>query len=104
MSDDDDRDDYGSHAADEPTAMWGGDMLQELGLDKAPSEPPKGPAQPSAESKGTSVQVTLASTQDGAKRSQKKAAPRSQAVQWAVLVIGALALAAAAFFLVRALR
>ena len=102
MSDDDDDDDLLSHAADEPTAMWGGDMLEQLGLDRAPSEPPKGPAQPVAP-KGASVQVSLG--QAGApKKAPNEHTPRSQAVQWVVLVVGALALAAAAFFVVRWLR
>lgn len=98
MSDEDDPDPM-SHAADEPTAMWGGDMLEELGLDRPPSEPPHGAAQP-AQSKRSSVQVTLGDSPAGS----KKAAPPSQAVQWAVLIVGALVLAAAAFFIVRALR
>ncbi len=101
MSDDEDDDDFMSHAADEPTAMWGGDMLEQLGLDRAPSEPPKAPAQPSSSS-GSSVQVSLSS--DASTPAPKKAAPKSQAVQWAVLIVGALALAAVAFFVVRALR
>ncbi|MBO6933549.1 MAG: hypothetical protein JJ863_01195 [Deltaproteobacteria bacterium] len=98
MSDDDDDDGFMSHAADEPTAMWGGDMLDQLGIDRPPSEPPpKGLAPPS---KGSSVQVSL----EPESTSAPKAAPKSQAVQWAVLIVGALALAAVAFFLVRALR
>ena len=103
MSDDDDDDDFMSHAADEPTAMWGGDMLEQLGLDRPPSEPPKPAAQPTA-SKGSSVQVSLDPTPSRAAPTKPAPKPRSQAVQWVVLIVGALALAAAAFFLVRALR
>jgi len=102
MSGNDD-DDLVSHAADEPTAMWDGDMPERLGLDRPPSEPPEPAASPTG-SAGSSVQVSFDSTPPPAAPHEPAPAPESQARQWAVLIVGALALAAAAFYVVRALR
>lgn len=90
------------HAADEPTAMWGAEDLAQLGLDRPPSEPPKGPAQPAKPGRrDPSVRVTL----DRNAPTPTAATPkRSQSVQWTLTIVGALLLAAVAFFVVRALR
>jgi len=102
MAGEDDDDDSMAHAADEPTAMWGADELAGLDLHRAPSEPPKGPAQPSSSRGEASVKVTLDRSVPPARK--KPTRRRSQAVQWVVTILGAIVLAVVAFFVVRALR
>ncbi len=104
--DDDDDEAVAAHAADEPTAMWGADDLAELGLDRAPSEPPKGPASP-ARASGSEASVRVSLDQIPSSPAVPKKKPtrrRSQAVQWVVTIAGAIVLAVVAFFVVRALR
>lgn len=98
-----DDDDSVLHAADEPTAMWGADELAGLDLDRAPSEPPKGPAQPAASRREASVQVALDRSVPPA-RKKKSSRRRREIVQWVVTIAGAIVLAVVAFFVVRALR
>lgn len=100
-------DDYPAHAADEPTAMWGADALKELGLDRPPSEPPKGPATEASEggSEG-SVQLSMGAA-EAPHQPVGKPGPGlrgSKLLPWILTFVGAVLLAVGAYLLVRLLR
>ena len=106
MADDEERD-LPQHAADEPTAMWGRDALKELGLDKPPSEPPpaatKKAEPPGSESR---VQVSMGTAEAPHRPAGK---PRSSiqggsVLTWVATLVGAIALAAVTYFVVRWMR
>ncbi len=95
-------DDDSMHAADEPTAMWDGDSLQELGLDGL--HEPKPPAT-AGSGAGASVQIDLGPAGSPKQSSgQAKSSGMSGPMGWAVTLLAAGVLGTAVFFLVRFLR
>ncbi len=95
-------DDDSMHAADEPTAMWDGDSLQELGLDGLHEPKPPATAGTGA---GGSVQIDLGAA--GSSNPSPKHASTggmSGPMGWVVTLLAAGVLGTAVFFLVRFLR
>lgn len=99
----DDDDDFMSHAADEPTAMWDGDSLAELGLDKLdpPASQEQAPPATAGKGGGGSVQIDLGPSPVG---SAPPAAGRSGVMAWVITLIAAAVLGTGVFFLIRHLK
>jgi hypothetical protein len=94
-------DDDSMHAADEPTAMWDGDSLQELGLDGLHEPKPPATAGTGA---GGSVQIDLGPAGSSSQAPSPAKSGMSGPMGWAVTLLAAGVLGTAVFFLVRLLR
>ena len=102
-----------SHAADEPTAVWDMETLRKAGLgdlanlpespDAAPATPADGMARPSM-IVDEAAKAAAAAPVTGANKPVHAAPQPAQGSSWWGLVIMALALGAAAYFAIRALR
>jgi hypothetical protein len=114
-----DFDDTGdSHAADEPTAVWDMETLRKAGLgdlanlpegpDAAPATPAVGMSRPSMiVDEQAEAAAKAAAAAQAAAASRDNSAPNAQPAQsgsWWSLVAMAIALGAAAYFVIRALR
>jgi hypothetical protein len=102
-----------SHAADEPTAVWDMETLRKAGLGdlaNLPESPDAGPATPAVGMQRPSVIVdeqaasSAKSATPAADKRMAKAQRPAQSGSWWSLLIMALALGAAAYFVIRALR
>ncbi|MEM7608431.1 MAG: hypothetical protein AAF411_24005 [Myxococcota bacterium] len=98
--------DTGSHAADEPTAMWDQAALRELGLDAPQEQEARGPA-----TQGTgrhrAVGVELAQEESGRrpkKAVEQKPSKSSGLAGWVLTAVIAVALGVAMFYLVRSFQ
>lgn len=99
-----------SHAADEPTAVWDMETLRKAGLGdlaNLPESPDAAPATPAVGMQRPSVIVdeqAAAAVKTAADKPLAKPQREAQSGSWWSLVIMALALGVAAYFVIRALR
>ena len=96
VRDDEDSDSF-SHAADEPTAMWNEESLQELAL-APPSKQQESRAATKGGSGGPSVEVSLGPA------SGQRSMSKVSGLSWGVTILLALGLGAGVYYLIRFLK
>ena len=95
---DEDPDDSMMHAADEPTAMWDQESLDQLGLEGAPP-----PATRPAAGSASSIEVSLGAAEDPHQPVGKPRGWQGTGKSWAITLVSALLLAVVTYYVVRAL-
>jgi hypothetical protein len=103
----DDEDGFGSHAADEPTAVWDAKSLREAGLgdliNKPDSEPPP-PATPATKGEKQGPSIVVDQVAAGAKAQQVTSGSGGSELGWLSTLALAVGLGGAVYALIRLLK